>query len=199
MKTHMAAARLLTSTLCLLLVSCSATRYSAAPAVEELTRYVLVLEESPGGHLTEHWLRAEEVDLSRYRFSSNTHDTSGRIVLTAGRQRDCDEENRQCIKMCMSRPLPRGFGHITSGGRGKGGKEEWCNDQCMQPYLDCEELQGRRPQEFSATDGAVDWLKRNPRTLLVGSVVVIAGVAFVAVSVGTGLIVLAPAVLLASS
>lgn len=45
---------------------------------------------------------------------------------------------------------------------------------------------------------AVDWLKRNPRGVLVGSIVVIAGVAFVTVSAGAGLVVLAPAALLAS-
>jgi hypothetical protein len=48
-------------------------------------------------------------------------------------------------------------------------------------------------------DVAIDWLKRNPRTILVGSIVVIAGVAFVAVSAAAGLVVLAPMVLLASS
>ncbi|WP_386980591.1 hypothetical protein [Archangium violaceum] len=106
----------------MLLVSCSATRYGAAPAAEELTRYVLVLEESPGGQVTEHWRHAEEFDLSWYRFPTSAREsTYGRIVRVAKTyQRDCDAENDQCIEMCMSRPLPRGFGHTTSGGRGKG-------------------------------------------------------------------------------
>ncbi|HYO53373.1 hypothetical protein [Archangium sp.] len=198
LKTRMTPARLIASTFGVLLVSCSATRYSASPAVEELTRYVLVIEESPGGQVTHDWRLAGDFDLSRYRYQSSARGTYGRIVLASSRQRDCDEENRQCIKMCMSRPLPRGFGHITSGGRKKGGKEVWCNEQCLQPYRDCQELQGLRPQEFSAVDGAVDWLKHNHQTILVGSIVVIAGVAFVTVSAGAGLVVLAPAVLLAS-
>ncbi|QSQ28535.1 hypothetical protein JY651_45005 [Pyxidicoccus parkwayensis] len=54
-----------------------------------------------------------------------------------------------------------------------------------------------KPQEFTAIDSAVDWLKRNRKTVLVGSVVVVAGVAFVVLSAGAGLVVLAPAVLLA--
>jgi len=190
--------RLLASLLAVLLVSCGATRYGTAPAVE-LTRYVLVIQESPDGQVTHDWRRAEEFDLARYRYPSSTQGTtSGRIVRVSRHPRDCDEENRQCIKMCMSRPLPRGFGHTTSGGRGKGGKKEWCHDQCWQPYRDCQELEGRQPQEFSAMDEAVDWLKRNPRGVLVGSIVVIAGVAFVTVSAGAGLVVLAPAALLAS-
>jgi hypothetical protein len=67
----------------------------------------------------------------------------------------------------------------------------------MQPYLDCQELERLRPQEFSAVESAVDWVKRNRREILVGSVVVIAGVVFVVASMGAGLVVLAPAVLLA--
>lgn len=125
LKTRMAPARLIAATLCLLLASCSTTRSGAAPAAEELTRYVLVIEESPGGQVTEHWRHAEEFDLSWYRFPTSARaSTYGRIVRVAKTyQRDCDAENDQCIKMCMSRPLPRGFGHITSGGRGMGGKE----------------------------------------------------------------------------
>lgn len=194
-KTHMAPARFLASTLCLLLASCSATRYSAAPDVEELTRYVLVIEASPGGQVTHDWRPAGDFDLWRYRYPSSARATPhGRIVLASGRQRDCHAEFYDCVDTCMARPLPPGFGHIRTGGS----KARWCRDQCWQPYRDCEELQGRRPQEFSAVDEAIDWLKHNHQALLVGSVVVIAGVAFVTVSAGTGLVVLAPAALLAS-
>lgn len=54
---------------------------------------------------------------------------------------------------------------------------------------------------FPAVDSAVHWLKRNHREILVGTVVVIAGVTFVVVVAGTGgaVLILAPAVLLASS
>jgi uncharacterized membrane protein len=69
----------------------------------------------------------------------------------------------------------------------------------MQPYLDCVELEELRPQEFSAMSTALDWLKRNRRELLVGSTVIIAGVVFVVVSAGVGLVILAPAVLLAEA
>ncbi|QRK13755.1 hypothetical protein JQX13_22800 [Archangium violaceum] len=55
-----------------------------------------------------------------------------------------------------------------------------------------------RPQEFSAIDAAVDWLKRNRETLLVGTTVVIAGVAFAVVSAGAGAVMLAPVLLVAS-
>ena len=123
MKTRLVPERLLASLLGVLLVSCGATRYGTTPAVEELTRYVLVIQESSDGQVTHAWRRAEEFDLSRYRHPSSAPETTyGRIVRVSRHPRDCDEENRACIKMCMSRPLPRGFGHTTSGGRGKGGK-----------------------------------------------------------------------------
>ncbi|WP_395837700.1 hypothetical protein [Archangium violaceum] len=182
----------------MLLISCGTTRATTSPDAEELTRYVLVIQESPDGQVTHDWRLAEDVDLSGYKSTSSARGTSGRIVRVASYSRDCDEENRQCIKMCMSRPLPRGFGHTTSRGRGKGGKEEWCSKQCWQPYRDCQELEGRQLLEFSAMDEAVDWLKRNHEMILVGSIVVIAGVAFVTVSAGAGLVILAPAALLAS-
>ncbi|HEX5750824.1 MAG TPA: hypothetical protein VFZ09_31660 [Archangium sp.] len=196
----MVPARLIAPLLCVLLISCSATRYGAAPTAEELTQYVLVIQESPGGQVTYDWRHAEEFDLSWYRLPTSTREsTYGRIVRVAKTyQRDCDAENDQCIKMCMSRPLPRGFGHIRSGGRKMGGKDQWCRGQCQQAYDDCRELEGRQRQEFSAVDEAVDWLKHHHQGILVGSIVVIAGVAFVTVSAGAGLVVLAPAVLLAS-
>ncbi len=185
----------------LLLLSCSTTRHTASPEVEELARYVLVIEES-AGQVTHRWQHAEDSEISRYKRPSSHPEaaraTRGRVVLASGGQRDCHAEFYECIDKCMDRPLPRGFGHVTSGGRGKGGKEQWCREQCWQPYLDCEELQGRRPQEFSVADEAVGWMKRNPEAVLVGGIIIIAGVAFVVVSAGVGLVILVPAVLLAS-
>ncbi|PTL82882.1 hypothetical protein DAT35_18705 [Vitiosangium sp. GDMCC 1.1324] len=69
----------------------------------------------------------------------------------------------------------------------------------MRKYTECLKAQGRRAQEFTAVDSAVDWLKRNREAILVGSLVVIAGVVFVTVSAGAGIVVLAPVVLVASS
>ncbi|WNG53085.1 hypothetical protein F0U60_53215 [Archangium minus] len=52
---------------------------------------------------------------------------------------------------------------------------------------------------FSAVEDAVGWLKKHRTELLVGTVVVIAGVTFVTISAGTGLLVLSPLVLMASA
>jgi hypothetical protein len=79
--------------------------------------------------------------------------------------------------------------------------ERDCHAEYLQCLKDCES-NGLPPgfehiEKFTAIDDALEWLKRNHRTLLVGSVVVIAGVVFVVVSAGAGAVVLAPALLLA--
>jgi hypothetical protein len=186
------------SLLSIVFVSCGANRHLAPTRAEELTHLVLFIKELPDGAVTHSWQRAEDLDLAQYKSLARRLGTARRIVPAVRRPRDCDEENRDCINECMSRPLARGFGHINSGG-GRGGKERFCREQCAQPYLDCVELERLRPQEFTAIDPALDWLKRHRKTILVGSVVVIAGVAFVVVSAGVGLLILAPAALLARS
>jgi hypothetical protein len=190
----MAFRRVTTLLLSVLLFSCSATRHLAPSNAEELTRSVLFVRKLPDGTVTQSWKRVEEVDLSQYKFSSRAHGSSRRIVPVAAvsRPRDCDEENRQCIDDCMDRPLPRGYGHITSNGT-KGGKEAYCRNQCWQPYLDCVEIERLRPQKFTAVDDAIDWVSRNGDTILTGSAIVIAGVAFIVLAPEAGLLILVPA------
>ncbi len=199
MRAYTASERVVASLLGVLLASCGATRHAAPANAGELTRLALVIQEQPDGTVTHSWQPAQELDLSRFSTGSAAREVSRRIEPVVRRPRDCDEENRECIRECMSRPLPRGFGHITADGQGKGGKETYCRNRCWPPYRDCQELERLQPQEFAAVDAAVDWLKRNRRELLVGSVVVIAGVVFVVASMGAGLVILAPAVLLAEA
>jgi hypothetical protein len=176
------------------------TSASASPPLEELHRFVLVIHESPQGHVTHRWQSVEEFELAQYKLQTCAGMTDGRIVLaSAARQRDCHAELIACVKKCMRTPLPSGYGHIRAPGRGMGAKEVYCNEQCQPAYLDCEELQGRRPQELSAVDGAVDWLKRNHNVLLVGSIVTVAGVAFIVAFPPGALIALVPLTALSSS
>ena len=168
---------------------------SLSPAVEELDQYVLVIQESPSGHLTHSWRPVVEFDLSQFRFQPRAERAYGRIVLAAAHSRDCHTEFDACVDNCLSQPLSEDYSHITS----YRAKSAHCRKGCWQPYLDCEELQRRRPQEFSATNQAVDWLKRTRNGLLVGSMVVVAGVAFIVAFPPGVLIALIPAAALASS
>lgn len=187
--------------LSVLLVACGSTHHAVAPtSASELTGFVLFIREMPDGTVTHSWRRAEEVNLAEYRSVSRSRIGGRRLLPVVARPRDCHQEFIDCIDECKSRPLAPGFGHITSDKSKKAreaSKLKFCHEKCWQPYRDCSELQDLKPQEFAAIDSAVDWLKRNRKAVLVGSVVVVAGVAFVVLSVGAGLVVLAPAVLLA--
>ena len=88
----------------------------------------------------------------------------------------------------------------------KGSKDEMCIRRCMPAYQDCCERRelaeaGKHRLSFPVVDSAIDWLKQHHRELVVGTVVVIAGVAFVVIVAGSGggALVLAPAVLLVSA
>lgn len=179
--------------------SAHAVKGSSAPPVEELERFVLVLQAHPGGLVTHDWRPAESVDLSPYRRHSRPQAEESDIERVVARPRDCDEENLTCFTNCMRTPLQRGFGHITSGGRGKGGKREYCDDHCRQSYLDCTQAQGRNVQEFSSIGSAIAGLKSHLPLVVAGSIVIIAGTLFVTVSAGTGLIILVPAAALIAS
>ncbi|WP_157775000.1 hypothetical protein [Melittangium boletus] len=121
----------------MLLIACGSARHAATPGAEELSDFVLVIEEK-NGQVHHSWQRATELDLSRF-------------------------------------PPPK----------------------CLEEYLICLKLQGSHALQFHAASDAVEWLRRNRTELLVGTMVIIAGVAFVTLSAGAGAVVLAPMVLVA--
>jgi len=170
----------------------------AVPTAQELSQFVLVIQDGPGGQAMHEWYPENEFNDLEFRRSPLRPGPRGQVVFASARARDCHAEFLECIETCMSRPLPRGYGHLTLGGRGKGAKEEYCRKPCWQPYRDCEELQGRTTQEFSTVEVAVNWLKENRQAVKVGGVVLIAGIVFVAVLATGGLLVIVPAVLLSS-
>jgi len=96
----------------------------------------------------------------------------------------------------MRRKLPAPHQYIP---RGDPRQNQICRARCLAPYLDCVDAEKARALRFPAVDGAIDWLKEYRTELLVGTVVVIAGVTFVIVSAGAGLLVLTPLVLMASA
>jgi len=175
------------------------TSSNLSPATEDLSRHVLIIQESPIGNVTHSWLPVGEFDPASSGFQPRANGEYGHVVLATARERDCHAEYLDCFKKCMRTPLPRGFGHIRAPGRGMGAKEDHCTTECRQPYRDCEDAQGRRPQEFSTTEQAVSWLKRNRNEVLMGSLVVVAGVAFIVAFPPGAIIALVPVVSLASS
>lgn len=99
--------------------------------------------------------------------------------------------------MCVEGLKGENWSHM-----GTGAKKKHCIRACMQPYLDCsrlKELAEGGTVKFRAIDQAVDWAKQHREQLMAGTVVVIAGVAFVVVTGGSGgFLLLAPVIVFAS-
>ncbi len=184
--------RLMALSLCLLLMSCSVTRPTLAgpSGPQDLAEYVLIIQEKPDGQLAHEWRPAHAIDFSQYPYRESRK-TNARRILRTTFTRDCEEELHACYQDCMSRPLPPGHGGIKIP-RKAGGKAEWCNRKCLQPYNDCCRLRELEAQRFEAIGPAVDWAKQHRSRILTGTIVIIAGVAFVAFG-GPGLLILAPA------
>ena len=185
---------LLAAGFAMLLLSCGSTRHASPSRAEELIDFVLIIQEKADGQASHSWKRASEFDLSRYVHVSSTGHLAGSIVPASSRPRDCDQEHSDCFQDCMRRRPPSHLNHLK---RGDGSKGSYCAEKCLRAYQDCLKSQSSRALEFHAADGAVEWLKRNRKDLLVGSIVLIAGVAFVTLSAGAGMVVLAPVVLVA--
>lgn len=94
----------------------------------------------------------------------------------------------------MRRKLPAPHNYIP---RGDPRHDQICRDRCLSSYLDCVDAEKVRALRFSEVDGAIDWLKEHRTQLLVGAVVVIAGVTFVVATAGAGLVILVPVALMA--
>lgn len=191
------AQRLVASSCALLLAACGATRpvYSA-PEGQELSRRVLVIQEASDGQLTHSWEPVSEFDLAKYpRRAQDSAPQSG--IVRVAWTRDCEDEFDQCVAMCIKSLTGPNWSHANQGS-----KARICRDRCRPAYNDCSRLRDlAEARRFPVIDDAVDWLKRHREELEVGTVVVVAGVAFVVIVAGSGgtALILAPAVLLVSA
>jgi hypothetical protein len=159
---------------------------------QNLYESVLVVRVTPEEQAQYSWQPASEwnQDLRNLRVSAG-FDT-GRIVLASTRSRDCDQEQIDCHRDCMRRKPP-----YPHGARLSHGHIRYCDNKCLKEYMDCLKLQNLAPSSFPAIEHAADWLRRHQQEALVGTIIVAAGVSFVVISAGAGLIVLAPLALLA--
>ena len=181
-----------------LLVSCSATRSSlpTPTSAQELSRSVLILEKTPDGQVTHSWEPLSSFDLSKLPYRASGSTVEGTIVRATW-TRNCEAESDACMDMRKKSLRGRNWSHAN-----KGSKAKMCREKCMLAYNDCNDLRDQAEAlKFTAADKAVAWLKQHHEELLVGTVVVITGVAFVATVVGSGgtTLLLVPALLMVSS
>ena len=206
MRTATVGQRAMALSLALLLVSCSATRPSVAGPTgpQDLARYVLLIEQQIDGQCKHRWTPVKDFDLTKYRNVLERARVRSRIEAAVW-QRDCDAEMKKCLTQCMGFPVGDDWQHlITPPSRKLGGKHAQCRNRCWPLYHDCnkqKEEDAAKAVEVPAVDRAVEWIKRHRTELLVGTVVVIAGVAFVLIMAGSGggALVLAPALALADA
>ncbi len=181
-----------------LLLSCgSSIRSVHPPTPEELPKLALIIQDGSDGQVVHSWRPAAEfqMELQNLPDSTRSNTLSEEIVFVGSSRRDCDQEHIDCHQNCMRRKLPAPHDYIP---RGHPRHNQICRDQCLRAYNDCVDAEKARALRFSAVEGAVGWLKEHRTELLVGTVVVIAGVTFVTVSAGAGLFVLTPLVVMAS-
>lgn len=184
----------------LLLLACGTTRHSvsAPPSTRELGRYALILERGPDGQVTHAWRPVKELGLAAHTSLPASQGGRGRIV-PASFSRDCEEEQVACESMCLAGLKGDDWSHASAGS-----KRAHCRGKCMPAYRDCsrlKEMEEGQTVKFQAVDEAVTWVKQNHEALLVGTLVVIAGVTFAVAVAGSGgvVLLLVPVAFLASS
>lgn len=199
--------------LAVILVACSATRSSVAGPTgpQDLTRYALSFEQQADGRVVHSWIPLKEFDLARFqRVLSTIHIRRNIVrVSSSGLDAYCDGRHDQCVKDCLKSSTPFVIGYRkylnTQAQPWRIARSWWCPSNCMEASIECKRGRGewadQYAAEFDAIEPAIDWLKRHRTELVVGAVVVIAGVAFAVVSAGTGgaALILAPLLVIAES
>lgn len=103
--------------------------------------------------------------------------------------RDCNAEHNECYNDCWNtEPLPYPF---TKRDKDWG---KHCTSKCLKLYMECEKANEQKARElkFSRVDEAIEWIRTHKAQVALGTVVVIAGVAFVITTGGSGALILAP-------
>ncbi len=123
--------------------------------------------------------------------SESTEGVGSALGRGGSGDRDCDHEFKLCMKRCWDKRYPWPHNKQQSGWY-----YERCEQDCNKSYKECEEEAERaREQEklkFSRMDEAIDWIQKHKAEVALGTVVIVAGVAFVLATGGAGALVLAP-------
>jgi len=203
MRTTLVAQRAMAVSLAFMLVSCSATHYSAAGPTgpRDLARYALVFEQQPGGQVAHAWVPLKEFNLTKFQSASSTMNVRRDIVRvsSSGLDEYCRGRHEQCVRDCLNSSTPFRIGHrkymSTRAQPWRIARGWWCPENCMKAFVECKQGRGEWAEqytaEFDAVAPAVDWIKEHRTELVVGTVVVIAGVAFAVVVAGSGGVALA--------
>ncbi|HYO74366.1 MAG TPA: hypothetical protein VEU33_50655 [Archangium sp.] len=212
MPTRTLSRELVASSLALLLVACSVTQPIVAAqgptGSHDLARYALIIQETPDGRITHDWKPLKDFDLTKFQSTlSAMNSNRGMVrVSSTGLEAYCEGRRVQCEQDCLasSRPIQVGqwkYDDVKTQ-PWRIARTWWCSRHCLKQAVLCNEGRGSWAEEyaaeFHAIEPALDWIKTHREQLLTGTVIVIAGVAFVAVgtaAAGAGALILMPLVL----
>jgi hypothetical protein len=108
------------------------------------------------------------------------------VVHASDVSRDCDAEHIACFRRCWNTPPPY---PIKQGDKGH---DAYCTRKCREEYMECLKQTEARPLAFPSLKTAREWVERHKSEVVVGSIVLVAGVAFVVSTGGAGALVLVP-------
>ncbi|HEX8439294.1 hypothetical protein [Archangium sp.] len=124
-----------------------------------------------------------------YVISEDTNGVGVALGTGGGGFRNCDAEQNECYEECWnadSLPYP----HTERDGWYR----QYCTNKCLKLFMECEKANEKKVRElkFSRVDEAIGWIKSHKAEVALGTVVIIAGVAFVITTGGAGALILAP-------
>ncbi len=182
----------------LLLCSCSVTRpmVTRPSGPQDLSRYVLVIKKTADGQATHAWTPAKDFDLTAYQSPASIRAEDGIVVRVSLNETECEHQYDICVPQCQSstriHQVDKYIYDSSQYGPWRTGKWKYCGIACMRQLANCLGEAGREPVKFEAIDTATDWLDHHQEGLALGTVVVIAGVAFYVAVCSGGIVLLAP-------
>jgi hypothetical protein len=111
---------------------------------------------------------------------------SNDIVFVSQDTSACDAAHIECFRSCWKKKPPRPYEYH------KRDHYRYCETKCFKEYMACLKRQGLHLREFSTLDRAMDWLRDHKKEILIGTVVLVAGITFVVATGGTGALILVP-------
>lgn len=177
----------------LILLACSTPRPVPSERSQPSQDRLLIIRDTSDEAQAVTWRAASELDRALLDQALVRARESGPLVLTARRPRDCEKEQIECFRRCWKRKPPYPYK------RGGHDHHALCANTCREAYDDCLKLNQLHALEFTVMDDAIAWLKHHRQQLLVGTLVTAAGVTFIVISAGAGVLVLAPLVLMTRS
>lgn len=99
-------------------------------------------------------------------------------------EQECADQKSACMTRCLKNPNPP-YPALKKGDRAH---FALCHKRCFKAFMDCIRKAGLL-QEFSVLDAAMAWVKSHGKEI-VGTIVVIGGIAYIVSTAGSGALVL---------